>query len=66
MLASVAEPEQHYLETVMPEKIRLNLAYAQLATVWTDVAVVLATLARSPGLLRRAGLLPRDRVSEGR
>jgi lipopolysaccharide/colanic/teichoic acid biosynthesis glycosyltransferase len=44
LLAASADPERHYLEEIAPEKIRLSLAYAARATVWTDLRVILATL----------------------
>ncbi len=46
MLAGAAEPERLYIEVIMPDKIRLNLAYAARAAVWTDVRLILATLRR--------------------
>ena len=44
MLAAAADPEQVYIDEIVKEKIRLNLAYAARATVWTDLRVILATL----------------------
>src|SRR5436305_421114 len=35
-----------YVSEIVPDKIRLNLAYAAHATVWTDMKVILATLRR--------------------
>jgi lipopolysaccharide/colanic/teichoic acid biosynthesis glycosyltransferase len=43
-LASATDPEGVYVNVIVPEKIRINLAYAARATVWTDVGVILATL----------------------
>jgi lipopolysaccharide/colanic/teichoic acid biosynthesis glycosyltransferase len=57
LLASAADPEQVYVNEIIPEKIRLNLAYAARATVWTDLCVILATVRRlfwSPGGTRHA------------
>jgi lipopolysaccharide/colanic/teichoic acid biosynthesis glycosyltransferase len=50
-LAAAADPERLYVEEIMPEKIRLNLAYAAHATPWTDFKVVLSTMRRlaAPG-----------------
>jgi lipopolysaccharide/colanic/teichoic acid biosynthesis glycosyltransferase len=59
ILAAAADPERVYVEEIMREKIRLNLAYAACATVWTDVWVVLATLRRllsSSGEFRQVAL----------
>src|SRR5437879_4879057 len=44
MLAAALDPERVYVSEIVPDKIRLNLAYAAHATVWTDVRVILATL----------------------
>lgn len=46
LLASVENPEQFYLETIMPEKIAINLTYAERANVWRDFGVILQTLLR--------------------
>jgi lipopolysaccharide/colanic/teichoic acid biosynthesis glycosyltransferase len=43
-LAASRDPERNYLNEIAPEKIRLSLAYAQRATVWTDLRMILATL----------------------
>jgi lipopolysaccharide/colanic/teichoic acid biosynthesis glycosyltransferase len=44
MLATAEDPEQMYVDEIIPQKIRLNLAYAARATVWTDLRVILATV----------------------
>jgi lipopolysaccharide/colanic/teichoic acid biosynthesis glycosyltransferase len=44
LLARAADPDRYYVTTVMPDKIRINLAYAAHATRWTDVKVVVETL----------------------
>jgi len=44
ILAAAADPQLVYVREIVPDKIRLNLAYAARATVWTDVRVILATL----------------------
>lgn len=44
LLAQAPHWERQYVEVIMPEKIRLNLAYAAQATRWTDLVVVLDTL----------------------
>lgn len=46
MFAAAADPERRYVEEILPDKIRLNLAYAARATVWTDCRLILATLRR--------------------
>ena len=45
VLARAADPERCYLETIMPDKIEINLAYARQATVGSDWQVVMATIA---------------------
>src|SRR5207249_7982477 len=46
LLAESLDPEHVYVSEIVPDKIRLNLAYAAHATVWSDVWVILATLHR--------------------
>jgi lipopolysaccharide/colanic/teichoic acid biosynthesis glycosyltransferase len=46
ILAAAADPEQMYLDQILPEKIRLSLEYAAHASVWTDLRVIIATLCR--------------------
>src|SRR5256714_3818436 len=46
LLAESLYPEHVYVSEIVPDKIRLNLAYAAHATVWSDVWVILATLHR--------------------
>jgi len=43
-LAASADPERTYIEHIVPEKIRLNLAYAAHATWLSDIGVIWATL----------------------
>ncbi|MBW6394564.1 sugar transferase [Thermus sp. SYSU G05001] len=44
MLGRAPDPETMYVESIMREKIRINLEYAGKATVWTDFLVILRTL----------------------
>lgn len=44
ILAQYGDPEIAYLREVMPEKIRLNLEYAQRRTLASDVGIILRTL----------------------
>ncbi len=44
LLAQAPDWERQYVEVIMPEKIRLNLAYAARATGWKDFLVVVVTL----------------------
>jgi lipopolysaccharide/colanic/teichoic acid biosynthesis glycosyltransferase len=44
LLAQAPDWEREYIDVIMPEKIRLNLAYAARATRWKDFLVVVVTL----------------------
>src|SRR6266705_6000724 len=44
LLAKAADPERFYVDQIMQEKIRINLAYAARATFWADVVDILTTL----------------------
>lgn len=44
LLAEAVDPEQYYVQTLMPEKIRLNLEYASHASVLSDLRLVLRTI----------------------
>jgi lipopolysaccharide/colanic/teichoic acid biosynthesis glycosyltransferase len=65
LLACAADPERAYVEAVLPEKIRLNLAYAARASVATDLAVVAATLRRLVAPARRRTPAARVLTPEG-
>lgn len=45
ILASAADPEALYVSELIPEKIRLDLAYAARQTLWTDVVMLIRTVA---------------------
>ena len=44
LLAQAPDWERQYIEVIMPEKIRLNLAYAARATQWKDFLIVVVPL----------------------
>jgi dTDP-4-amino-4,6-dideoxygalactose transaminase/lipopolysaccharide/colanic/teichoic acid biosynthesis glycosyltransferase len=44
VLAQADDPERAFVEAIMPEKIRLNLAYGERATLWTDLLLIMRTL----------------------
>ena len=44
LLAPAADPEREYVEVLMPRKLRAAAAYAQRATLWTDLGVIARTL----------------------
>ena len=46
LLAAQPDPERYYIETIMPRKIAINLAYAENATVFSDVFTILKTFVR--------------------
>lgn len=50
-LAAAADPHQHYIQVIMPDKIRLNLLYAKSRkSFFTDAKVIVYTLARVAGV----------------
>ncbi|MFO0073238.1 MAG: sugar transferase [Gemmatimonas sp.] len=53
LLAEASDPEALYIGTLMPDKIARNLAYAQQATLASDVAVIVRTLLAATGVGRR-------------
>ena len=46
LLAEAADPERYYARHILPEKVRIQLAYAEEAGVWSDLMVVMHTLRR--------------------
>jgi len=46
LLAHASDPQSTYVEEIMPEKIRINLAYQTNATVWSDLGVIWKTARR--------------------
>ncbi len=66
LLAESADPERTYVEHIVPQKIRLNLAYAASATWLTDIGVIWATVrtlfarGRSRGVESRSAPLGDD------
>lgn len=49
-LAEAKDPHQYYIQTIMPDKIRLNLLYAKSRkSFFTDTKVIVYTLARVLG-----------------
>ncbi|WP_243295381.1 sugar transferase [Geothrix mesophila] len=52
LLEGHEDPESHYIGTILPDKIRINLDYAAKAGLWRNLKVILATL----------GLLAPERV----
>lgn len=46
LLAEQPDPERYYIETIMPRKIAINLAYAQHASLLSDILTILKTFLR--------------------
>ncbi len=44
LLAAAADPEREYVQVVMPAKLREAAAYAEAASLWTDLRVIARTL----------------------
>lgn len=44
IMADMPDPERFYVESVMPDKIRINLEYASHASVWSDLGVIVTTV----------------------
>jgi lipopolysaccharide/colanic/teichoic acid biosynthesis glycosyltransferase len=67
LLADTPDPEGVYVQQVMPDKIRIHLRYADRATPWSDLLMVVRTLvhivpgvaapSRAPGRRDRAQVL---------
>jgi len=45
VLARAADPEQAYIHEVLPHKLALSARYVDQASVWTDIQLILRTLA---------------------
>lgn len=44
ILDTCADPETMYIEKIVPEKIKINMEYAQKASIFTDLFVLVATV----------------------
>jgi lipopolysaccharide/colanic/teichoic acid biosynthesis glycosyltransferase len=45
LLGRAADPEQAYLDTILPAKLKYNLRYVTERTFWNDVRIIFTTLA---------------------
>jgi lipopolysaccharide/colanic/teichoic acid biosynthesis glycosyltransferase len=45
LLSRAADPEQAYLETILPAKLKYNLRYVHERSFWNDVRIIFTTLA---------------------
>lgn len=43
-LARAADPEREYVEAILPLKVQAAVAYAERATLWTDLGVLVRTV----------------------
>ncbi len=59
LLRGEPDPEQFYIERIMPEKIRINLEYAERATRSRDLMVIIDTVRRILPRRRPAPAQPR-------
>lgn len=48
LLAQAEDPDEAYVQRIVPDKIRINLGYAAQAGLWSDFRVILATLGLAP------------------
>jgi len=46
LLARAADPEKAYVEVVMPAKLVLDLKYVKERSLWLDLRIILATVAK--------------------
>jgi len=44
ILASAADPERYYRETLLPAKLALNVRYARASSFWSDLKLILLTV----------------------
>ncbi|MBR4868494.1 MAG: sugar transferase [Clostridia bacterium] len=44
MLKDVADPEQFYIDTILPDKMAINLAYLKSFSIWKDFALIFRTV----------------------
>lgn len=46
LLAQAENPEQYYIEKIMPEKLRINLEYVVKPTLYNDIKLIFNTLVK--------------------
>lgn len=46
LLEKAENPEQYYIDTVMPDKLRINLEYLEKRTLWSDFKVIIKTISK--------------------
>lgn len=50
LLGEASDPELYYRQVLVPDKIRINLAYSEKANILWDLIVIMATVLRPLGL----------------
>lgn len=43
LLAQAADPDRYYIETIMPDKLRINLEYVANHSFWSDIVFIFKT-----------------------
>ena len=43
LLAQSTDPDRYYIETIMPDKLRINLEYVANHSFWTDISFIFKT-----------------------
>lgn len=43
LLAQATDPDRYYIETIMPDKLRINLEYVANHSFWTDISFIFKT-----------------------
>ena len=43
LLAQAADPDKYYIETIMPDKLRINLEYVANHSFWSDIVLIFKT-----------------------
>lgn len=44
MLKDVEDPEAYYIDTILPDKMAINLAYLKSFSIWKDLALIFRTV----------------------
>jgi lipopolysaccharide/colanic/teichoic acid biosynthesis glycosyltransferase len=44
LLDGITDPEKHYIEVIMPQKLALNLEYIRTRSFWRDIGIILSTI----------------------
>ena len=64
ILAGSPDPDKAYMEKIRPEKIRLQLEYIRTRSFWTDILIMLQTVAPMISLTKpKAGSVMEDKGS---